>query len=63
MPKTSSGGQVLGFKISKGREREGKLGQRKANRKKEEQTWRHEKPPPFWWVFFLANFNDKTWEH
>ena len=58
LPKTSSGGQFLGFKISKSRGREGKL---EGRQKKEEETWRHENSHLFG-GFFLANFNYKTGE-
>ena len=47
MPKTSSGGQILGFKMSNSRGREEKLRQKKGRKKKEEKTWKHEKPPRF----------------
>ena len=37
MPKTSSGGQILGFKMSKSREREDKLRQKAADRRKKKK--------------------------
>ena len=37
MPKTSSGGQILGFKMSKSRGREEKLRQKKAERRKKKK--------------------------
>ena len=37
MPKTSSGGQILGFKISKSKVREEKLRQKKADRRKKKK--------------------------
>ena len=36
-------GKFVGFKVSKSRGREGKLG-RKSRQEKEEETWKHENP-------------------
>ena len=47
MPKTSPGGQILGFKMSKSRGREEKLRQKKAERRKKETIWKHENPHVF----------------
>ena len=52
LPKTSSGGQFLGFKISKSRGREGKLRQKRADKRKESRLG-NMKTPTFL-VFFLA---------
>ena len=61
MPKTSSGGQILGFKMSKSRGREEKLRQKKAERRKKKQLG-NMKTPTFLLGLFLANFNYKTGE-
>ena len=61
MPKTSSGGQILGFKMSKSRGREEKLRQKKAERRKKKKLG-NMKTPTFLWEFFLADFNYKTGE-
>ena len=53
-PKTSSGGQILGFKMSKKQRERRKTKAEKGRKKKEEETWKHEKPPPFWWGVFLG---------
>ena len=50
MPKTSSGGQILGFKMSKSRGREEKLRQKKAERRKKKKLG-NMKNPTFLWVF------------
>ena len=61
MPKTSSGGQILGFKMSKSRGRKEKLRQKKAERRKKKKLG-NMKTPTFLWGFFLADFNYKTGE-
>ena len=54
-------GTFLGFTMSKGRGREEKPRQKKAERRKKKnlETW---KTPTFLWGFFLANFHYKTGE-
>ena len=47
-------GTFLGFKMSKSREREEKLRQKKAERRKKSKTWKHEKKHRF--VGFSGNF-------
>ena len=55
MPKTSSGGQILGFKMSKSRGREEKLRQKKAERRKKKKLGNMKKNPGFC-GFFLGQF-------
>ena len=50
MPKTSSGGQILGFKMSKSRGREEKLRQKRAEKRKKKKLGKW-KTPTFLWGF------------
>ena len=61
MPKTSSGGQILGFKMSKSRGREEKTMAKKAERRKKKQLGNMKNPPNL--CFFLAIFYYKTGEN
>ena len=54
-------GTFLGFKMSKSRGREEKLGQKKAERRKKKKLGNMRTPTNLW-GFFLADFNYKTGE-
>ena len=55
-------GSIWGFKISKSRGGEGKLRQKRADRRKKKKLGDMKTPPPSWWGVFLANFNNKIGE-